>query len=126
MHESWLEFIYMPSRTEARRRLAVTNYHILCFFTLIKVGFLANSGQESMNFLRSRSRYSKTRYIRFSLWTTSCNLHLREYKACQRTNTIGHRSIKIAAGFYLIAYIRTIISIEQTNPILKRHLPAVA
>jgi len=34
----------------------------------------ANSGDESMCFFRSKSRYSKTRYKRFSLCTTSCNL----------------------------------------------------
>lgn len=37
-------------------------------------GSLANSGEESMCFFRSKSRYSKTKYRRFSLCTTSCNL----------------------------------------------------
>ena len=66
------KFTYMPRSIEA------SDSHKLSYFallTLIKVGVLAKSGQESMNFLRSRSRYSKTRYMRFSLWITSCNLH---------------------------------------------------
>ena len=57
--------------------------------TFIRRGSFANSGQESMCFFKSRSRYSKTRYNRLSLCTTSCNLspnncyllyNLAEYK----------------------------------------------
>lgn len=42
--------------------------------TLIRRASFANSGLVSMYFFKSKSRYSKTRYNRFSLCTTSCNL----------------------------------------------------
>lgn len=42
--------------------------------TFTRRGSFENSGQESMCFFKSRSRYSKTRYNLLSLCTTSCNL----------------------------------------------------
>ena len=113
------KFTYMPRSIEA------SDSHKLSYFallTLIKVGVLAKSGQESMNFLRSRSRYSKTRYIRFSLWITSCSLHAA-IKASQHASIANHLSMSAMA---LLHWIReTIVLIDKpilndTHPLLQK------
>ena len=55
-------YAYKPSN---RRKISLT---------FIIRGSFPNSGHESMCFFKSKSRYSKTKYKRFSLCTTSCNL----------------------------------------------------
>jgi hypothetical protein len=89
----------------------------LTFLTLINVGFFANSGQESMNFFRSRSRYSKTRYMRFSLWITSCSLH-GESEGSQHTKTANHLLTNGTALLQWIIPPSTIL--DRTYPLLHK------